>query len=391
VQEQADRDVHDKSNLRFMDKDMLLRKYRELRHAFTRLRIRDSRRLAARNQLREQLKKIEKPSTTVDKLIGVWRWIDAQGGLDEHASALVSFSENLAKATRMRLEVANGTRKTMRGMRWGMITKKIFGANKVRGQRSANRSMKATFKAGITPRTVDKHVKSKIFLLDVEDDEQNVIAAAALYKPLIARLGFPEGHYVPFESQADETGCNPDPEYCRRRRLILQLCGALCKAGEGKHTCDFNCYPCTRTYESIVNGVMRNVHGTYITIVLIRPLIYELPPMVVRARATCNSFDAASVLRVLTSLRKFYAKHLTPIGMRESGHGSNGDARRVYAMLRNSLRFLLSIDPTPGARHERTLRDNESFYRLNTPGFIFAQRTCVLCACCVSCSVSVSE
>ena len=183
----------------------------------------------------------------------------------------------------------------MNGVRWGTITNKIWGANKVRGQRSVNRSFKDTFRSGPTPRTVDEHVKKKTFLLDVQDDEQNVIAAAAFYAPLIVNLGLLEGQYVPFESQADETGCNPDPEYCRRRRLILQLCGKVSKEGEPKHKCDFICYPSTLTYDSIVDGVMQNVHATYITIILITPLVHELPSMVVRFKAKARQMGPVTV------------------------------------------------------------------------------------------------
>ena len=61
------------------------------------------------------------------------------------------------------------------------------------------------------------------------------------------------------------------------------------------------------------------MHATYITICLIRPLVYELPAMVIRARATCNSFDASQVLEVLRNLGKLCVKHLVPIKMRQSG------------------------------------------------------------------------
>ena len=353
--------------LKHLSWDSLAEKYKQLRTQYTRMRLRETRRHRTTTQLRDRLQAIAEPTTTVGKLIKHWRWIEAQGSLDDQAQALATFSENLANATCHRIQIDQGTRKTMRGVRWGVITQKIFGANKARGARSSNRSLKATFRAGPDPRTVDIHVRKKTFLLDVEDDEQNVIAAKTFYAPLIATLGLSPGEYVPFETQADETGCNPDPQYCRRRRLILSLCGKLSKAGETKHVCNFNCYPGTRTYESVVDGVMSNVHATYITILVLRPLIYELPAMVIRARATCNSFDAAAVQSTLIKLRKYYEKHLTPIGMRETGHGSNGDARRVYSMLRNVLRWQLAC-----ARDEPEPRDaTQQFYRLDTPGFTF--------------------
>ena len=345
--------------LRHLSWDALAKKYKELRTQFTRMRLRETRRHRTTSQLRDRLQAIGNPTTTVGKLIKHWRWIEAQGSLDDQAEALLTFSENLANATCHRLQIDQGIRKTMRGVRWGVITHKIFGANKARGSRSSNRTLTATFRAGPHPRTVDRHVRKKTFLLDVEDDEQNIIAAAAYYAPLIDTLGLKPGEYVPFETQADETGCNPDVQYCRRRRLILSLCGKISKAGEAKHVCNFNCYPGTHTYESIVDGVITNVHATYITILVLRPLLHELPSMVIRARATCNSFDAAAVQLTLSNVRKHYAKHLTPIRMRETGHGSNGDARRVYSMMRNVLRYQLG---TP-------LDATQQYYRLDTPGF----------------------
>ena len=118
------------------------------------MRLRETRRHRATTQLRDRLNAIAKPTTTVGKLIKHWRWIEAQGNLDDQAQALATFSENLANATCHRIQIDQGTRKTMRGVRWGVITQKIFGANKARGARSSNRSLKATFRAGPDPKTV---------------------------------------------------------------------------------------------------------------------------------------------------------------------------------------------------------------------------------------------
>lgn len=310
---------HTNVPLTHLTRSQLEDKCRKLATLYHHARFSSNRRGKSLQRMHARVREFAKPTGTVGKLMSDWRWIESQGTLDDQATALVTYSQNLANATRHRLEVRSGVRKTLRGVRWGVITKKIFGSNKARGARSANRMMRATLGAGPQSRTVDRHVKEKTFLLDVENDETNIKAAAAFYKPLVEPLNLQPGQYIPFEIQADETGCNPEPVYCRRRRLILQLCGKVIKDGEGKHQCDFNCYPSVLTYDSVVEGVLHNVHATYITICLIRPLVYELPSMVIRARATCNSFDAAQVLEVQQKLGKLCVKHLAPIKMRQSG------------------------------------------------------------------------
>ena len=67
--------------------------------------------------------------------------------------------------------------------------------------------------------------------MDVKNDDPNILAAVTFYDPLVKRLNLLPGHYVPYKIQADETGCNPEPEYCRRRRLILQLCDKIWMMG----------------------------------------------------------------------------------------------------------------------------------------------------------------
>ena len=58
-----------------------------------------------------------KPSGIVDKLILDLRWNEAQCTLDDQATELVIYSQNLTSTTHHRLLVESGSRKTLRGVR----------------------------------------------------------------------------------------------------------------------------------------------------------------------------------------------------------------------------------------------------------------------------------
>ena len=90
------------------------------------------------------------------------------------------------------------------------------------------------------------------------------------------------------------------------------------------------------SYDELLAAFRNNRMAGFARIVMVNPIHYDLPPMVVLLQANCNKFDASMVREQWDEIKCLYDKHLLPVLGPLVGHAFDGDSRRRKLHLSNS-------------------------------------------------------
>ena len=124
----------------------------------------------------------------------------------------------------------------------------------------------------------------------------------------------------------DECVTNGHMDINMRTGEMIGFCGQLPKA-PNKHRCTFNHVVYGRTYAEMTAAFEENKRSSCLRLIVIRPLVRDVPPIVIGALCTCNCFTREDVARLWNMVReriRQYCSHVLLL----IGFASDGDSRR---------------------------------------------------------------
>ena len=251
-----------------------------------------------------------------------------RNGGDEKRKALLPFVCDLMKSAALRDSTTDAGSKRMR---WRKTSRQILAVIKKKGGGGSGRFIFATLGSAADSTVMAEWNDAKVLLVPGEY-LVNVAAVAAIYKPLMFKLGI-KGP-VPYELQEDETYMNARYAFDAWRDITLGTCG---KAGP-EHQCDAN-----HEHEKLGSGVgafhrierggLEDKRGSYLRSVMVVPLHPRLPALPIVVHCTCLSFDHQWIHRSWERLVGFCRIALRDsLGPQPQGHGSDGASPLFLAM-----------------------------------------------------------
>lgn len=242
-------------------------------------------------------------------------------------SGKITGTENIIKFIR---NICDNLSRTSQGRRYTEYTKNLFEAIGIIGGMRTARFLSQNL-LGPSRNTVKRNKQQYAYRCTpsafsgpgLDNTFQHL---ARLYTKLKSTKGITGNVLV--QTAEDETVIIKAPQWDRNTDEGWGWCG--------RETQDHECDPSfvlkvgdnEHAYETLVDAFKNNRIGGYARVIMINPLVDELPALVASLSVTCNRFTHVNVKQQQREIQDLYNIHLLPVLGPLVGNASDGDSRR---------------------------------------------------------------